>query len=466
MNFNRIHLRWLLPLLLVVLLAGGVGLFAWWRAAAAPQADRAPALAAQDSLWAQIAEAEYIYTWHEPSAAWLAANPAQGWHTAFGAGGLRLEPSGGQGWHFGLRLSAWGRADALQAVEGVPPAAEKEGVRYTRPAGLVEWYVNDSRGIEQGFDLAAAPSAGSGALVLEMAVDTDLAASLTSEGLAVTFSRAGEAVLRYADLLVQDATGASLPAHIELAGAGTIRLVVDDSRAQYPITVDPLIASLQADLVVPDGVAFDRLGASVALDGDILVIGAAQADVGANLDQGVVYVFQSDGADDKATWTLTQKITPSDGAAYDEFGSSLALDGSTLLVGAPCADTCRGAVYVFTPRYDGGSSLFQQARLAASDGAAYDRFGASVALDGNMALVGAPLQADGRGAAYLFTYATTWNQANKLFAGDGLAGDRFGVAVALDGGLALVGADGAENGNVYEHGFDDFGRDSHDLSSL
>jgi VCBS repeat-containing protein len=455
MNLNRTHLRWLLPLLLVIILLGSVGIFLWQRASAQPSPMRASVMG-EPSLSAQLSQAEYIYTWHEPSAAWLAANPVQGWHTSLGADGLRLTSANAANWHFGLRLSAWGRDGALQIVETPTLAADQGRVTYRWGVELSEWYVNDARGLEQGFNLAASPSSERGALVLEMTLDTDLTPALSSDGLTLAFNQAGQTILRYTNLLVRDAAGNSLPAHIELAGESALRLVVDDSKAQYPITIDPLIASLQAAPLAPDGAAYDRLGGSVALDGDTLVIGAAQADVGTNLDQGAVYVFQRDAAN---SWSLVRKLTAPDGAAYDEFGASLALSGDILLVGAPCASTCRGAVYAFARNQGGSENWGQTARLTAHDGASYERFGASVALDGSTALIGAPMQADARGAAYIFTLENAvWNQTHKLLAADGLPGDHFGIAVALDGSLALAGADGADvnvgsgSGEKYEQG--------------
>ncbi|MBU4367121.1 MAG: FG-GAP repeat protein, partial [Verrucomicrobia bacterium] len=137
-------------------------------------------------------------------------------------------------------------------------------------------------------------------------------------------------------------------------------------------------------------------------------------------------------------------------AENDFFGSSVALssDGNTAIIGADCADvggiTNQGAGYVFTR---GGSGWTQQAKLTASDGAAWDRFGASVALssDGNTAIAGAYLADvdgnDGQGAAYVFTWSgASWNQQAKLIATGGDATDFFGSSVALssDGDTAII----------------------------
>ncbi len=191
-----------------------------------------------------------------------------------------------------------------------------------------------------------------------------------------------------------------------------------------------------------DGAADDQFGYSVALDGDTALVGVYLDDVGANSDQGSVYVFIRSGA----SWTQQAKLTAGDGAANDGFGWSVALDGDTALVGVSWGDVGsnrhQGSAYVFTRN---GSSWTQQAKLTAGDGAAFDRFGVSVALNDDTALVGAYLDgvdANSRqGSAYVFTRCgSSWTQQAKLTAGDGAAHDQFGVSVALDGETALVGA--------------------------
>ena len=106
--------------------------------------------------------------------------------------------------------------------------------------------------------------------------------------------------------------------------------------------------------------------------------------------------------------------------------------------------TDQGSAYVFTRS---GTTWTQQAKLTASDGAADDYFGYSVALSGDTALVGAYWDDVGanydQGSAYVFTRSgTTWTQQAKLTASDGAAGDHFGHSVALSGDTALVGATG------------------------
>ncbi|MEO0632347.1 MAG: FG-GAP repeat protein, partial [Planctomycetota bacterium] len=139
------------------------------------------------------------------------------------------------------------------------------------------------------------------------------------------------------------------------------------------------------------------------------------------------------------------KLTPSDGAAEDLFGLGLAADGDLLAVGAPFADIAGDGsrvVYLFTL-----STLEQVGTLLASDTTAGDRFGRSIAIDGNLIVVGAnraDAQGDVSGAAYIFDRVTR-QQLATLLPSDGEAGDVFGNAVAVSGNRVLVGAEGDDD---------------------
>jgi hypothetical protein len=114
----------------------------------------------------------------------------------------------------------------------------------------------------------------------------------------------------------------------------------------------------------------------VALERHTLLIGASQADVGANDAQGVAYVFAYDEL--FAQWGERVKLTTSDGASGDAFGSDLALHNDTAVIGAPAAAAGRpGAAYVFART---GTSWTQHTRLVASGSISGDQFGASVAV--------------------------------------------------------------------------------------
>lgn len=197
------------------------------------------------------------------------------------------------------------------------------------------------------------------------------------------------------------------------------------------------------ELTESDGTFDDSFGYSVALLGNTALIGAESSTIGSTLiGQGSAYLFTFDGA----SWIQKQELTASDPATADDFGISVALSGTTALIGAAYksigSTAHQGAAYVFS--FD-GSNWVQQQKLTASDGATLDQFGCSVALSGNMALVGAfnkSIESNAeQGAAYVFQFdGANWIQQQQLTASDGAAGDEFGAAVALSGTTALVGA--------------------------
>jgi hypothetical protein len=198
--------------------------------------------------------------------------------------------------------------------------------------------------------------------------------------------------------------------------------------------------SLEARLTALDFGQLDRFGASLALEGDTLAIGAPYDDEPGTWDRGSAYVFvRSQGV-----WTQQAKLLARDGASNDSFGVSIALSGARVLVGAEAADVPgalnRGAAYVFERL---GSSWSQSAKLEPRDGAANDNFAASVALDGDTAVVGAPRH-DGAGsnagAAYVYVEnAGAWSLQSKLTDVGAIFADNFGTAVDLEGDRLVVG---------------------------
>jgi len=196
-------------------------------------------------------------------------------------------------------------------------------------------------------------------------------------------------------------------------------------------------------VIASDAAADDFFGSSVAVSGDTAVVGAnGEDDAGSN--SGSAYVFVRSGT----VWTQQAKLTASDAAAFDNFGRSVAVSGDTAVVGAYLDDhaggTDAGSAYVFIRI---GAVWMQQAKLIASDAAAVDNFGFSVAVSGDTAVVGAILDDHTSlmdvGSAYVFVRAgTVWTQQAKLtFASGGvMASDQFGWSVAVSGDTALVGA--------------------------
>lgn len=207
--------------------------------------------------------------------------------------------------------------------------------------------------------------------------------------------------------------------------------------AQTPIYT----AGIQAKKLAPAGVALDAgYGEAVAVDGNFLAVGAAGDDDEAS-DAGAAYVYERHLSGGSA-WGLAGKLTADDAAVDDGFGP-VAISQTLLAVGAPGNASSRGAVYIFQREPGASGDWLQIRKIVASDGAAAHLFGSSVALQGDILLAGAP-GADGKGAAYVFQRNSggdeNWGELKKLVAGAGAAGDEFGASVALDDGIVLVGA--------------------------
>ena len=187
------------------------------------------------------------------------------------------------------------------------------------------------------------------------------------------------------------------------------------------------------------------------MSGDTVVVGAQLDDVGANADQGSAYVFVKPGGG-WASATQTAKLTASDGAAGDRFGESVDVSGDTVVVGARWddvgANADQGSAYVFVKPGGGWASGTQSAKLTASDGAVSDELGFSVDVSGDTIVAGAGFDDVGanadQGSAYVFVKPgggwANGTQTAKLTASDGAAGDDFGRSVAVSGDTVVVGA--------------------------
>jgi len=204
----------------------------------------------------------------------------------------------------------------------------------------------------------------------------------------------------------------------------------------------------QAKLTASDAAAGDYFGYSVSVSGDTIVVGAFMDDAGGN-QSGSAYVFIRSGG----TWSQQAKLTASDGAAYDHFGRSVSVSSDTVVVGAAYDDdggSSSGSAYVFIRS---GGTWTQQAKLTASDAAAGDDFGYSVSVSGDTIVVGAFMDDDGgsgSGSAYVFVPSGgTWTKQAKLTASDAAAGDLFGRSVSVSGDTVVVGAYGDDDGGSY-----------------
>ena len=231
-------------------------------------------------------------------------------------------------------------------------------------------------------------------------------------------------------------------------------------RARRRLTQTSVEYSQRAKLTADDGAASDMFGPSISIDGDTIVIGAVHDD-DKGTDSGSAYVFTRDTPGDLASnWTQVAKLTADDGAANDNFGGSVSIDGDTIVIGARGDDdkaALSGSAYVFTRDVAGdlASDWTQVAKLNASDGAQEDYLGESLSIDGDTIVIGARYDdgsgsAYNSGAAYVFTRDTAddlssgWTQVAKLTADDAAANDNFG-GVSIDGDTVVIGANGDDD---------------------
>lgn len=452
------------------------------------------------SVGEQIRQAAYAVEWDPTAAAYRASNSENGFTARFTDAGVQLDPlSGGEaGWRVHLAFAGLSRSPApsglaahgLESAADVQPLASTSrwepvsesaasrtpgasrwtsrlqlkhtlSLRSSNTLALVrEWYLNTAAGLEHGFTIPAPIGERTdGALVLEIAVDTDLQVALSPDGAADGFaaifrSASGEQALSYEALKAYDAAGDAVPAWMQLDGCAeaslscAIQLVIDDRTAEYPLTIDPLLNTQKTRLTAPDGIAGEGFG-KVALGQNLLAVGVPLNDVGAAADQGSVYLFTR-GPNSAEGWSFLRQVTAPDGAAGDRFGESLALGDDVLLVGAPGKAAERGAAYLFRRHLGGADNWGQHHKFIAADSLVGDQYGFSVALSGAWAAIGAPQALAAAGSAYLYGRdqggIDQWGQVRRLSASDASAGDRFGYAVSLSGKWLLAGAP-----------FDDFG---------
>ena len=220
-------------------------------------------------------------------------------------------------------------------------------------------------------------------------------------------------------------------------GAAYVFIRPDDRwGSEYKVTYN-------VKLTMPDGAAEARFGYSVAVHGDMVVVGAPGADA--------AYVFTRPASGWEQI-SAPARLTPPYGVLGEQFGHAVAIAGDSVVVGAPGGENgdVPGAAYVFTMPDAGWADTSDSVKLTASDGAAGERFGYAISALGDTIVVGAPgnESGDGAGAAYVLTKSDTgWSQTSdlvKLTAPGGAAGDLFGHAVSLSGEFIVVGAHGKD----------------------
>ena len=272
-----------------------------------------------------------------------------------------------------------------------------------------------------------------------------------SSGSVYVFERSGSSWSQVAKLVASDASlNAFFGLAVDLSGdtiaataGGATGLGGAGAGAVYVFTGGGASWTEQAKLSASDGAPNDGFGVEVALDGDVLVLGAAEE----NSLTGAAYVFERSGT----TWGETVKLTVSDAAFFNRFGESVTVSGDRIACGAPGyvhgVGNTQGSAYVFQPS---GTTWVEQARLEASDGTFDDRLGEAVELDGDVLLIGAAEDSHAvlsAGSVYVFVQENgTWSERAQLLASDPGPQDLFGGTLALDGRYAVIGSLNADEG--------------------
>jgi alpha-tubulin suppressor-like RCC1 family protein len=391
----------------------------------------------------------------------VASNPGLGWKMEFDERGFTAKPNDG-GWEWGLELQRDADTPVCTSASEGEKSPSNTLQRRLTPA-ITEWFINDRRGLEQGWTLSAPAE-------IRLRVRGNLKPTVSPQSV-----RFGDQIT-YSGLKAWDATGKTILTHFEATEEG-FAVRYDDAGAQYPLTIDPIA---QQAYLKPAAIgttqAGDNFGGSVAISGDTVVVGALYEDgnfTGVNSavndgtsDYGAAYVFVRSGA----TWSQQAYLKASQVTAGDQFGYSVAISGDTVVVGSLFEDgstagvngtvnesaSNSGAAYVFVRN---GTTWSQQAYLKASQVTGNDQFGYSVAVSGETVVIGAPFEngsaagvngtvdegAADAGAAFVFVRnGTVWSQQAYLKASEVTTLDFFGRSVAVAGDTVVVGANGED----------------------
>jgi hypothetical protein len=382
-----------------------------------------------------------------------AANPGIGLVATFRATGMEVR-AGANVWS--IDLVAWGRGLDLQPV----PALGLRTVRANRleyeHGSLTAWYVNGPLGVQQGWTLTEPParvgsaiSAENAPLTLALVQGGTLRGLTDSDRLGLTLSDAeGTVRLRYTGLSAYDTNGRMLQAELAVDGE-RVFLQVDDSGAEYPVVIDPFVQ--QAKLFASDGKHFDYFGSAVAISGDTIVVGAYHSSPGGVDRAGTAYVFVKPSSGWTGNLTQSARLTASDKRETAYFGLSVAIDGEVVVVGADFGGYVNcGKAYVFVkPSYGWVGDLTENARLNPGELMNNNDFGGDVAVSGDTIVVADPYARTpskaSAGKAYVFVkpvggWTGNLTPSAKLFASDAESYDDFGWSVAISGDTIVAGS--------------------------
>jgi hypothetical protein len=432
-----------------------------------------------------VRKSEYSVTWKEQTylpdikAAYQAPNRAHNMRTYFTQEGIRIIPrtQTNPDWTLGLSLKGFGYEGDIQPVAPSKLSVSGNRIEYKR-GNLTEWYLNNERGIEQGFTIQVPPESekqrGS-RIELKLDIHGDLNGTLNSLANTVEFSTAGGVgAVRYSKLHALDATGRGLPAKFILTSK-TIDILVDASGALYPITIDPIASS--PNWTAESNQAYAYFGFSVGTAGDVngdgysdVIVGAEQYDNGES-DEGMAFVYYGSASGLSTTPNWTGEANQANGRFGYSVGTAGDVNGDgydDVIVGARYFGSLgEGRAFV----YHGSASGLSTTANWSTDVGPYAWFGWSVGTAGDVngdgysdVVVGAinydipSGSGDFQGGAFVYHgSASGLSTTANWIAHSDVSGAFFGYSVGTAGDVngdgysdVIVGARSYSNGEDYE----------------
>jgi len=339
-------------------------------------------------------------------------------------------------WHFAMRTPG--------AVQDSEIAENKLTIKR---ATMDEWFINDARGIEHGFDVAEPPArSGDEGFSVSMEIITSLKPRLHEDERSITFHGSdGEDALHYRGLVVFDADGDRLPASLEIkandlsTSSWAMAIHVDDRDARYPLIIDPLLTTNTNSLISQPATEGDRFGQDVSISGNMMAIGVRGADEAIS-GGGAVALYRFDEV--AQSWEFLKRVFAETPVENGQFGFSVDLNGDLLIVGAAFENTNTGAAYIFERDAGGPDNWGQVTRLESDNPAFIASFGFSVAIESGIAAIGSSGKSAFAGALYASfrSPAGDWSPAAEVTGFEPVAGDRYGAAVDVDSGRIIASA--------------------------
>lgn len=432
---------------------------------------------------AEIDRAEYQFS-PSDQMSWSAPNRAHDLRVRIDTDGIEIvsrsrgEHEEDGGWRIRLDLAAVGRGPEMGPAGDAALSALTNRAELRR-GDLSEWYVNDDKGLEQGFTIERSPGdRDSGSpLVLELRMQGGLRAYADGEGQSILLkTAAGVAVLRYGGLAVRDARGAMVPARLAVA-PGRVRILISDRDATYPLEVDPVMTS--PTWTADGGELGAQFGYSVTTAGDVNGDGYSDVIVGSWLydngqgDEGRAYLYLGSASGLRATpsW-MAEGNLPSVWFGYVVgTAGDVNRDGySDVLVGSPNytnGQASEGRVFLYLGSAAGLGATPAWTSECNQTGAQLGR-GASTAGDVNGdgysdVIVGAPSYGNGQsgeGRAYLYLGSASGLGASPVWTAESdQLSAAFGNSVSTAGDVNGDGYDDVLVGALlYDNGQTDEGR--------